>query len=154
MPLHPIFRKISTLLRGFGEISAKFSNFANLGRNFVKMPRNFGEIYPCLSLAEKNRLSFAKLHTKRGEFSDEISAKLAKFWKFIEIFAKFWPFFSEITKEFSPLSRRNKGQRRIPCLWCWLRPWCRPSLVRCYLPLVRCELRRAASSAVGLVEFD
>ena len=101
------FREISPLFGGFGEISANnfFQNFANLGRNFVKTPRNLGVICPCYSLAEENSLNFANPPPIEGD----LRRLMRNLGKFREIFEKFWPFLSEITKEISPRKGRNKG---------------------------------------------
>ena len=110
---HPFFRErnfrgISPLLGGFGEISAKFSKFPELGPKFRQNTAKFGRNFPILLLGRK-KMAIFRQPPRKSENLRRNFRKFAKFRKFREIFAKFWPFLSEIAKEISPLSRRNKG---------------------------------------------
>jgi hypothetical protein len=59
------FAKFRPFWGGLAKFRRNFQNFANLGRNFVKIPQNLGEICPCRSLAEKKLAIFRHTPPKR-----------------------------------------------------------------------------------------
>jgi hypothetical protein len=83
---HPFFKErnfceILPLFEGFGEISAKFSEFREVGTKFREIFVKFRKISAYSANGgpgqKKNRQNFAK-PTKKGGISDAISAKFSR----------------------------------------------------------------------------